>query len=466
MQLGTRRLMAGITTLALAGCSSGSHGGGGVSSSGSTAATTTASTPTSTTGGTTTAGTTVAPTAPATPAPVASAAIPIDHIFVIFKENHTFDNYFATFPGANGSTTAKDSKGNTVPLTQYVDEIDYPGGNGFDSAHTDFHGGAMDQFDLGEGGSFYGLSFMASGPFTTYAPANGLPGGPIQYYWQVAQAGVLCDNYFTSVMACSSPNHMFSVAAQCGNCISNEDLSSHLYTVIDSTGAQVSHPNHFSAQEIPTSLANELENKGLSWKYFAENQGAGAIGQLITTLEDNDASIKGLDVVSALPDFATRYDSTTASLDQNLAGLLAAGNCGNVTWIRPAPLVCEHPGIGLVGLGAEWTRNVVNAIGASQYWGHCVIFITYDDYGGFYDHVAPPQLDALGLGPRVPCTIISPYAKKGFVDHTLYEHSSLCKFAETVFGLPAMSARDAQSADMTNAFDFTQPPRSFADFKF
>src|SRR5581483_6403688 len=144
----------------------------------------------------------------------------------------------------------------------------------------------------------------------------------------------------------------------------------------------------------------------------------------------------------------------------------AQGQVGHVTWIKPSPFNCEHPGISSVKTGTEWTRKIVNQIGASQYWGRCAILITWDDFGGFYDHVAPPQVDNLGLGFRVPCIVVSPYAKKGAVCHTQYEHSSMMKFAETVFGLPAMSSRDAASGDMTDCFDFTQTPRDFSEFHF
>ncbi|HZU95228.1 MAG TPA: alkaline phosphatase family protein [Planctomycetota bacterium] len=451
------RSVALFALVLFAGCTS---GGGGSSSSASTVAPTTSSSTSPTTSSTTPGSTTTPPTP-------AAQTYPIDHIFIIFKENHTFDNFFGSYPGANGVMSATDSKGATVPLTNPVADIEVPGSNGWDSAHTDSNNGLMNNFDLGENGSFYGLTFLTCGPFTTYSPVNAQPGGPAMYYWQIAQQGVLCDNYFTSVMGCSTPNHLFSVAAQCGGIISNENLSTHTWTQLLPNGTQVTnHPNHLTAAEVPTALPCELEAKGLTWKYFAENQGFGSIGQLITTLEDNDASVKGLDVVSALPDFAHCYDSNTAAMDVNLAPLLQSGEVGNVTWIRPAPLVCEHPGVSSVTAGAAWTKAVVNEIGASQYWDHCAILITFDDYGGWYDHVAPPQLDYLGLGFRVPCIIVSPYAKKGFVDKTQLEHASLCKFAETIFGLPAMSTRDAQSADMTEAFDFTQPPRPFSDFKF
>jgi len=259
---------------------------------------------------------------------------------------------------------------------------------------------------------------------------------------------------------------MFTFAAQCGGLISNESLITHKMKVIDASGNVVDHDNHFTAQEVTTSLANELEAKGLTWKYYSESVANDPVQNLIEDLEDNDASIKCLDVVSALPDFTQCYDENSANLETNLAGLLAQGKVGHVTWIKPRPYMCEHPGISFVGVGADWTRQIVNQIGASPYWKNCAILITWDDYGGFYDHVAPPQVDALGLGFRVPCIVVSPYAKKGFVNHSQYEHSSLCKLAETVFGLPTMSNRDAMSGDMLDSFDFTQTPRDFSDFKF
>src|SRR6202040_3157071 len=133
---------------------------------------------------------------------------------------------------------------------------------------------------------------------------------------------------------------------------------------------------------------------------------------------------------------------------------------GNVTWMKPEPGVCEHPGISEVQNGAEWTRQVVNAIGNSQYWQRCAILITWDDYGGFYDHVSPPQVDHMALGFRVPCIVISPYAKKGFVDHTQYEFSSMLRFAEADLGLATLTARDKGANDMMGAFNFGQSPRA------
>ena len=109
--------------------------------------------------------------------------------------------------------------------------------------------------------------------------------------------------------------------------------------------------------------------------------------------------------------------------------------------------------------GENWTVEHINAIMRSKYWKNTAIFLTYDDFGGFYDHVPPPHLDVMGLGPRVPMLIISPWAKQGYVDHTEYEFSSVLKFIETVFDLRCMTARDCGANDMMDAFDFTQEPR-------
>src|SRR5581483_8948724 len=188
--------------------------------------------------------------------------------------------------------------------------------------------------------------------------------------------------------------------------------------------------------------------KKLSWNFIEEGTKGDALKKVLAFLEDNnDGGASCMDCIASLPDFDERFVRMD-SLDASFGKFLEAKTVGNVTWIKPACAYCEHPALADVSVGVDWTRRVVNAIGKSQYWGRSAIFITWDDFGGFYDHVAPPQVDYLGLGFRVPCLVVSPFAKKGFVDHTQYEHSSICKFAEKVFGLPAMTARDAAANDM------------------
>lgn len=128
----------------------------------------------------------------------------------------------------------------------------------------------------------------------------------------------------------------------------------------------------------------------------------------------------------------------------------------NVSWIVPGPGVNEHPGGPSVCVGENWTVEIVNELMNSKYWKSLAIFIVWDDFGGFYDHVPPPHYDEMGLGPRVPFLMISPWAKQGFVDKTTYEFSSVLKFIETMFDLPCMTNRDCGANNMLNAFDFEQ----------
>jgi phospholipase C len=108
--------------------------------------------------------------------------------------------------------------------------------------------------------------------------------------------------------------------------------------------------------------------------------------------------------------------------------------------------------------GEDWTVEYLNALMKSQYWDSTAVILTWDDFGGFYDHVAPPHVDLYGLGPRVPAIVISPYARPGFIDHTTYEFASVLRFIETIFDVPPLTSRDAQAADMLSAFDFSQQP--------
>jgi phospholipase C len=410
----------------------------------------------------------VTPTVTATTAVTTPAATPgpIDHIFVIFKENHTFDNYFGSFPGADGAMQAVDSHGNTKPLEAPWTDIDFPGPNTWAAAHKDWTSGAMADFDQGEQGSilFALAAAVFHGPFVSYSPPSGLPSGSANYYWEIAQQGVLCDHYFTSTMTQSSPNHMYLVAGTSGGMISNEN-SSHMVDVIDSLGNVTKHANHFSPAEIPTTILNELEKVGKTWRVYQEKATGVGLSTLLTSLENNDKSLEFIDVATALPSWSANYDNTTTALDQNLATLLAQGAVGNLTIIKPSTIKSEHPGLSEVGVGAEWTRNVVNAIGQSAYWGRCAIVITWDDYGGFYDHVPPPAVDNMGLGFRVPCIVLSPYARKG-VDSSQYEHCSILKLVENTFGIAPMTARDAAANDLANALDLTQAPRDFQEFSF
>jgi phospholipase C len=129
-----------------------------------------------------------------------------------------------------------------------------------------------------------------------------------------------------------------------------------------------------------------------------------------------------------------------------------------MTWVTPKFEVSEHPEYSFCE-GENWTTEVINAIMRSPMWKDTAIFLTWDDYGGFYDHVPPPQVDGFGFGIRVPLLVLSPYARQGYVDHTLGEFSSVLRFVEDNWGLNQLTHRDRDAFNLSEAFDFTQEPR-------
>lgn len=136
-----------------------------------------------------------------------------------------------------------------------------------------------------------------------------------------------------------------------------------------------------------------------------------------------------------------------------------AGHLPSVSWLIPPGAASEHPPYSICE-GENWTVSVLNAVMQGPSWNSTAVFITWDDFGGFYDHVAPPQVDRFGLGPRVPLLIISPFAKAGYISHTVYEHSSVLKFVETRYGLKSLTSRDGAASDMLDSFDFNQQLQS------
>lgn len=413
--------------------------------------------------------------------PVKPLAQPIQRVFIICLENHTFDNFFASYPGALDSpvTSGLGHDGRVIPLRVPDQDRWSPGSNDWDTAHADWNGGLMNGFDNGSHQPPSSLSplpvqltlsnmhpLRADGPdgaYVSYAVTPQVAQTQVPELWGLAQRGVLCDRYFTSLMGPSLPNHFYLYAATSGGAISNPDALTGQITILDPTTGQRRKESSIPPSLIATTLPNELEQKGLSWTILQELADVPYNDIFTGTGIDVERDNNKIDVMTHLPDWSQRY-ITTPILDQRLPEYLAKGWGSHVTWIKPNLQNSGHPIISEVSISQSWLHRILDAIGGSQDWAHCAVFITWDDYGGFYDHVPPPQLDAFGLGMRVPCLVIGPYAKKGVVDHTTLEHSSILKFCETVYGLPAMTNRDAQSADFSEAFDFEQAPRPYSDF--
>ena len=317
-----------------------------------------------------------------------AAVNPIKHIVIIFKENHTFDNYFGTFPGTEGDAALAHAP--NPPLSDH------------DHRHQAW------------------LNRNVNPVKEQYQESD------IPAYFAYARQFTLCDHFFSDVAGPSTPNHLMVLAAA-SPIINNP--SKH-----DPTAQQPP----FDLPSLPASL----EAAGLSWKHYG-----GYAFQYIKSLRGHD---------SAVPSEQFAKDAATGTLPA-------------VSWVyapeishNPDPL-SEHP-TGNVTDGMNWTVQQIDAIVQGGLWPETAVFITWDDWGGWFDHVVPPNVESwidgtqFRYGSRVPCLVLSPYAKPGHISKTLVSFVSLVKFCETTFGLPALNARDAAADGMTDCFDFMQTP--------
>ena len=199
--------------------------------------------------------------------------------------------------------------------------------------------------------------------------------------------------------------------------------------------------------DMPT-LGDLLSDAGISWKMYGANPGPGIDYHYWT-------------IYNAIRHFreSPAWNTNIAYGDKVFADI-DAGTLPAVSWISGYSTMSEHPAASSC-VGENWTVDLLNQLGASPLWNSTVVFITWDDFGGFYDHVPPPQVDGYGLGPRVPLLIVSPYALQGHIDSTQGEFASVLRFIEDVYGLPRLTNRDTQTTNLFQDFDFTQAPRAW-----
>lgn len=368
----------------------------------------------------------------------------INHVIWIIQENRTFDNYFGTYPGADGippSTCLPKMPGGKDCVKPFHMPEGAPSSDivhQWEAIHSAYDSGRMD-----------GFVWTAGTPFTMgYYDERDIPN-----YWSYARHFTLSDRFFSSQMGFSLPNHVYTVAAQSGGLIVNVGNLEELKDAMDD-------PDGFSF----ASLVNLMAETNVSWKYYVESQAVPddvpmklPSGVFTTSFPQP----KEFNLWNPLPGFKSIRDN--ASQMARLVDYkeyyrdLQRGALPQVSWIIPDFQDSEHPTAKPVD-GMWHVTKLINALMASSYWKDSVVFLTWDDYGGFYDHVPPPQLDAFGLGPRVPMIVISPYAKRGYISHDIYEFCSVLRFIEERWGLRHLTARDHWANDMRDCFDFAQNP--------
>ena len=379
------------------------------------------------------------PTTPP-PTPVPTAASKIKHIVIIMQENRSFDNLFMGFPGAD---TVMSGMSNGVQVN--LQPVPYEQGTDVDHSHEgwykDYNGGAMDGFAHA---TKYPIPNL---PYAYVPQAETVP------LWSLAKAYTLGDRMFQSNTGPSFVAHQYLIAGQSAETDNNPNgtwgCDAAAGTTVPLLGPNgTSLPGPFPCFDYQT-MADLLDAKGISWRYYAaaatgDTNGGGYIWS-------------AYDAIKHIR-FGADWTTNVVSPPPTVLTDIASGNLAQVTWITPSFDYSDHASKGLTAMGPDWVASITNTIGASQYWDNTVIFVTWDDWGGWYDHVPPPTVDAMGLGFRVPLIIISPYANRGYVSHTVHEASGFLKYTEEVFGLPSLGTRDAIADDFADCFNYQQTP--------
>ena len=371
-----------------------------------------------------------------TVSPVAGS--PIQHIVVIMQENRSFDNLFNGFPGADTAQSGM-SGGQSVELTPIALDDSRDLGHSHPDWWQDWDHGAMD-------------GFARSGSSPSTLAYSYVPEQDVEPYWMLARQYVLGDRMFQSNTGPSFVAHQYMIAGQSANVAENPSGPVWGCDADPSETAAVVGPN---GTDLPgvypcfdyLTAADLLDEKGVTWRYYAPADGA------------DNFSLSAYQAIRHIR-FGKDWQDNVISPQTRVLTDIQNGELAQVTWIVPDLAHSDHPGSGSKE-GPDWVASIVNAIGKSPYWNSTVIFISWDDWGGWYDHVDPPKVDAMGPGFRVPLLIVSPYARHGYITHQNHEASGFIAFIEHNYDLGTLGARDAGTDAFEDCLDYKQKPSAF-----
>ena len=402
----------------------------------------------------------------------------IQHVIIVMQENRSFDTYFGTFPGADGlpaNVCVPD------PATKQCDrpfhdtnDRNSGGPHGDTSAVADIDGGKMDGFVAQEEAGKKACANV-NDP-NCGARVNGQPdvmgwhdAREIPNYWTYAQQFVLQDRMFESNASWSLPAHLFLVSEWSARCTSSDANS--CQNALQNPGNSAKSPYAW------TDLTYLLHQKGVSWAYYLDEGAQPDCENAEMACQQKPQKVGVPSIWNPLPRFTDVKQDNELDNIQNLAKFFDAAKAGTlpaVSWIVPNNAHSEHPPA-LVSEGQAYVTTIVNAVMQSPDWSSTALFITWDDWGGFYDHVPPPAVDENGYGLRVPGLVISPFAKHGYVDHQTLSFDAYDKFIEDLFlggqrlnpktdgrpdPRPDVRESAPQLGDLITDFDFTQTQRS------
>jgi phospholipase C len=420
----------------------------------------------------------------------------IQHVVVIMQENRSFDHYFGTFPGAdglarvNGQFTACNPDpraGKCVRPFHDAFVRNFGGPHGDVNFKRDVHGGAMDGFVAQAAAAKEGCSASddpdCGGNGSTTDVMGWHDAREIPNYWTYAENFVLQDQMFQPDASWSLPQHLYMVSGWSAKCLKKGDPLS----CKDAIQSPDLPPDFYGGQRLPdgklftpdyawTDLTYLMYKNKVSWKYYVQT---GTEPDCRDDAADcppvhQDAKTPG--IWNPLPFFDTVKDDGQLGNITGVAHYFEDARDGKlpaVTWITPSNPNSEHPPASVTD-GQAWTTSLINAAMRGPDWNSTAIFLSWDDWGGFYDHVKPPVVDSQGYGLRVPGLVISPYARRGFIDHATYSHDAYLRFIEDDFlgGRRLDPTTDGRAdsrtvvreqvsilGDLARDFDFSLPPR-------
>jgi phospholipase C len=386
----------------------------------------------------------------------------LQHVVIIFQENRTPDNLFHNLPNADIADSGVNSHGQIVPLSPVPLAAAYD----LDHSHRGFLAyydkGKMDGADTRSVTCAQQPAHCPSNPQFVYVPLS-----EVTPYFDLAEQYTFADRMFQTNQGPSFPSHQYIISGTSAptpasdlfasenpfwrtgpptntnfpksGCAASDRLT---VSLIDPAGKESSES--FPCFEHLT-LPDLLDANHLSWRYYS-------VGDNWNELWNAPSAIRHLRFGSAWSKVMTQNKQVLKDI--------ANRQLPAVSWVIPDGRYSDHPGVN-DGSGPSWVAAVVNAIGKSQYWSTTAIFITWDDWGGFYDHVAPPIHNSYEYGFRVPLLVVSPYAKPGYVSHVTHHFGSILRFIEENFGLPSLGFADSRADNLSDCFDFYQLPLQF-----
>jgi phospholipase C len=408
----------------------------------------------------------------------ASKPIPpgkLEHIVVIFQENRTPDNLFhdpvLIAKGADIASSGLNSSGATVPLTSTPLGIEYDLSHAHSAFVEMYDGGKMDGADEIAINCKGNPNCPPPNPQFKYVQASDV--GP---YFQLAEQYTFGDRMFQTNEGPSFPAHQFiisgtSAPTATSNLFASENVANGAaagcigapgttVALIDPMGNESS--TMYPCFEHPT-LTDLLDAKGISWKYYAPSAGSiwtgpDAIQHMCVPQTQN----------GQLVCTGSAWSNVIIPPKQVLTDI-ADNQLPAVTWVIPGGGYSDHAGSVTDTGGPSWVASIVNAIGGSSYWANTAIIITWDDWGGWYDHVPPPQVIDDGTswgsgyvyGFRVPLIVVSPYAKAGYISHNNHDFGSILNLIEQTFGLGSLGYADARADNLGDCFNFSQTPLAY-----